>query len=415
MKNFIIILFSTLSICCNNINKVENENKILEFQKSLIEDEVTGSNIAMVFKDGHIVYKEVVNSGKLGDKDITNKTIFPIWSMSKPITTVAMMILLDRGLYKLDDNLAKYLPEYENIKCKGEDGVYPCKNKIRVIDLLTHRSGYQYYTFDGKNRFLSPPSPFGKYTSSYNYDNLNDFSMDVSKEPVEFEPGTKYTYGINQAILGRLIEVLSNQSFYNFLKENLFNDLNMNNTKFYLTKDDREKFQPLFINMFPNNPLNPFNQTDVLKGFTTILDELTYDINNHAHFGGEGLVSTFSDYSNFCEMLVNKGVYNGKQIISQNSFELMTKKYSNGYPDPNEPYAFPDYEGHYYGFTFSVLENSEVDGTGASKGIFGWSGYHNTHFWIDPDKKLFGLFMSRSREFSFQIHKDFRRVVYSTY
>ena len=142
MKNFIIILFSTLSICCNNINKVENENKILEFQKTLIEDEVTGSNIAMVFKDGHIVYKEVINSGKLGDKDITNKTIFPIWSMSKPITTVAMMILLDRGLYKLDDNLAKYLPEYENIKCKGEDGVYPCKNKIRVIDLLTHRSGY---------------------------------------------------------------------------------------------------------------------------------------------------------------------------------------------------------------------------------------------------------------------------------
>ena len=93
MKNFIIILFSTLSICCNNINKVENENKILEFQKTLIEDEVTGSNIAMVFKDGHIVYKEVINSGKLGDKDITNKTIFPIWSMSKPITTVAMMIL----------------------------------------------------------------------------------------------------------------------------------------------------------------------------------------------------------------------------------------------------------------------------------------------------------------------------------
>ena len=114
-------------------------------------------------------------------------------------------------------------------------------------------------------------------------------------------------------------------------------------------------------------------------------------------------------------MLLNKGVYNGKQIISQNSFELMTKKYSNGYPDPNEPYAFPDYEGHYYGFTFSVLENPEVDGTGASKGIFGWSGYHNTHFWIDPDKKLFGLFKSRSREFSFQIHKDFRRVVYSTY
>ena len=81
-----------------------------------------------------MIYNKILNSGKLGDKDISEETIFPIWSMSKPVTTVAMMILYDRDMYKLDDKLSKYLPEYENVTCKGEEGVYPCNNKIKVID-----------------------------------------------------------------------------------------------------------------------------------------------------------------------------------------------------------------------------------------------------------------------------------------
>jgi len=385
---------------------------VIEYQKSLISQEITGSNIFKVVRDGELIYNQIVNSNKLGDKDITNETIFPIWSMSKPITTVAMMILYDRGLYKLDDNLSKYLPEYENVNCKGEEGVYPCKNKIKVIDLLTHRSGYTYYSdIYGENKFISPPSPLNKFTSSYYFDNLDAFSKAVANHPLEFEPGAHYLYGLNQAILGKLVEVLSGISFYDFLKENLFDPMEMTETKFYLTKEERARVQPLFINILPNTPFN-LSET-ALKGFTYLLDEQTYDINNSAHFGGEGLVSTFSDYSNFCEMLVNKGSYKGKEIVSESSYNLMIDKYTNTAPDPNEPFIFPDLAGHYFGFTFSVMEDPLLDGTGSPKGVFGWSGYHNTHFWIDPQNKLYGLFMSRSREFNFGIQKGLKKAIYS--
>ena len=90
----------------------------------------------------------------------------------------------------------------------------------------------------------------------------------------------------------------------------------------------------------------------------------------------------------------------------------MTRKYTNGYPDPKEPNTFSDLEGYYYGFTFCVLENPQLDGTGAPKGIYGWSGYNNTHFWIDPENKLFGLFMSRAIEFDFSILKRFKSASY---
>ena len=176
----------------------------------------------------------------------------------------------------------------------------------------------------------------------------------------------------------------------------------MTETIFYLTDNDRSRFQPLFIN------------TGELKGFTYELNELTYKKENKAYFGGEGLVSTMSDYSNFCRMLLNGGLFNGKRIISQKSIDLMTKKYSDSYP--LEEYADIRKLGFYFGFSLFVLENPEIDGTNSSKGIYGWSGYLNTHFWIDPEKNLYGLFMSRSRQgvSNIDVQKEFRRIVYKS-
>ena len=124
----ILIAFS-----CKSPN--QNTNPIEEFQKNLVDNGTTGSNVTQVFKDGEIVYNNIANSGALGDKDIDENTIFPIWSMTKTVTTVAMMILLEEGKYKLNDNLSDYLPEYGDIKCKGPDGVYPCEEKLKVITL----------------------------------------------------------------------------------------------------------------------------------------------------------------------------------------------------------------------------------------------------------------------------------------
>ena len=394
MKQFIILLFFANSLSFSQFNEI----KLL--QKKLIVDEITGSNVALVYKEGSVVYFNIQNSGKIGDKNISNQsykpykeTIFPIWSMSKPISIVATMILLERGLIKLTDNISKYIPAMKNMNCETENGIQPCENQIKIIDLLTHRSGLGYYS--------DPGYGYG-YTNSIKYDNLEEFTNDLSEVILKFEPGLKYFYGINQAVLGRVIEVVSNQTFFEFLKKELFDPLEMNETKFYLTKQERDRFQPLFIN------------TGALKGFTYELNELSYKKNNEAYFGGEGLVSTLGDYSNFCKMLLNGGSYNGKKIISQNSINLMTKKYSQSYP--NEEFADTRKLGFYYGFSLFVLENPEIDNTNSTKGIYGWSGYHNTHFWIDPEKQLFAIFLSRSRQgvSNIDTQKEFRRAVYKT-
>ena len=184
----------------------------------------------------------------------------------------------------------------------------------------------------------------------------------------------------------------------------------MSETKFHLTDDERLRLQPLRVNIKPNSV---FNQTDYnLDGYTIALDGYSYREDNKAHFGGEGLVSTMNDFSRFCEMLVNDGVYNQERILSSESIKIMTSKYTNGYPDPDEPGVFPDLAGYYVGFTFSVLENPDVDGTGAGVGSYGWSGYHNTHFWIDPQNKMYGLFMARSIEFDFGIPAGLKKATY---
>tara|TARA_B100000963_G_scaffold361594_1_gene398002 strand:+ start:1989 stop:3185 length:1197 start_codon:yes stop_codon:yes gene_type:complete len=392
MKHLICLLFFICALSFSQFDDV----KLL--QKKFISEEITGSNVALVYKEGKVVYINIENSGKLGDKNISNKsykpykeTIFPIWSMSKPITTVATMILLERGLIKLSDNVSKYIPSMSKMNCETNTGIQPCKKQIKILDLLTHRSGFGYYG--------NPGYGYG-FTSTIKYDNLESFSNDLSKAVLKFEPGSKYFYGINQAVLGRIIEVVSKKSFFEFLKYELFDPLDMHETKFYLTEEEKSRFQPLFIN------------TGLLKGYTYELNELSYDENNQAYFGGEGLVSTLGDYSNFCKMLLNGGTYNGKRIIDQNSINLMTRKYSQSYPD--EEFADTRKLGFYYGFSLFVLENPEIDGTNSSKGIYGWSGYHNTHFWIDPEKKLFAIFLSRSRQSisNVDIQKEFRRAVY---
>lgn len=375
MKKIILSFFFFASIS----NVYSQFEKIQSFQRNLIEKEITASNVALVFKDGDVLYHNIENSMNTNGKSIYNNTIFPIWSMSKPITIVAMMILQERGLIDFEDKVSKYIPEFKNLKCKGDDGIYRCKKDLTLFHLMTHRSGYGYY---GNPEF---------FTSTLKYDNLKDFASDVANHPVEFEPGSNYLYGINMAILGRVVEVVSKKSFYEFLKNEIFDPLNMDETKFYLTESDRKKIQPLYIN------------NGSIKGFTNDLDDLTYDINNKAYFGGEGLTSTLNDYSNFCQMLLNGGTFKEQKIISQESIDMMTKSYSKVEGDPFD-----------YGFSLFVLRDPDLDGTNSSKGIFGWSGYHNTHFWIDQEKNLFGLFMTRAREISFDIQKEFRRVVYSS-
>ena len=318
--------------------------------------------------------------------------------MSKPITIVAMMILRDRQLFDVKDPVKKYLPYFDNLQCKSEEesiGTYNCANDLLIEHLLTHRSGYGYVAFGANVPDHRDP-----------FKDLDEFVRHVANRPVNFEPGTEYLYGINQAILGRLVEVLSGQEFYLFLKENIFDPLEMKDTKFYLTEEDREKFQPLYRKAQKEAGINLLMPDSGVSNITENVDELNYDMTSKKQLGGEGLVSTFNDYRKFCEMLLSAGSYNDKIIISEDSFELMTSVVTDhfiagGYDD-----------GFGYSYSMFSLQEPLLDGTGSPRGIFGWSGYHNTHFWIDQTNGIYGLFMSRTTLFQIEIQKQFRSVVY---
>ena len=279
-------------------------NRLSEFQDKLIRDEVTGSNVTLVFEDGKVIYHSIVNSLKDGDRDITEDTLFPIWSMSKPITIVAMLTLHEKGLFDWNDPVSKYMPCFEALTVRDGDTVRPAKEPLRVEHLMSHRSGYAYY--------WAQPSHDSPQPNQTRFQNLQQYVEATARTPVNFEPGSDYVYGINQAILGRLVEVLSGKSFQEYLQETIFDPLGMTQTSFALDAERRARFQPLFI-----------NSSDMI-GFTNELDELTYAPESRAHFGGEGLTSTLGDYSRFCEMLLGGGEFRDRRIVSEASLANMT-------------------------------------------------------------------------------------------
>ena len=368
-----------------------------KLQLDLIDEEVTGSNVVIVNHENESLYHKVINSGRAGDRDITEETLFPIWSMSKPVTIVAMMTLHEQGLFDWDDPVEWYIPSFANLKVKDEEGgVRLAQEPLRIIHLMTHRSGYDYY------RYTSLPDYEQPHPIQSRFEDLAHYVEVVAEYPVEFEPGSNYLYGINQAILGRLVEVFSKRPFEQYLKEALFEPLGMNATSFSLDAERRSRLHPLFIN------------SGNLKGYTdpltqAFLDEQNYSPDSKAHFGGEGLISCLEDYAKFCEMLVNGGNYRGNQIISQASIDRMTEIVTPNFESNPEMEGFTG-----LGMGFSVFVLSDPENTFAPKGIFGWSGYHNTHFWIDPTNKLFVVFMSRAREFNFMIPKRLRAAVYGS-
>ena len=388
-----VVLFSSHILLGNEL-----QSSVESYQKVLVNAGVTGSNVAGVYSKDKTLAFSIVNSNIEGDKSISNETIFPIWSMSKPITIVAMMILRDRQLFDVKDPVKKYLPYFDNLQCKSEEesiGTYNCANDLLIEHLLSHRSGYGYVAFGANVPDHRDP-----------FKDLDEFVRHVANRPVNFEPGTEYLYGINQAILGRLVEVLSGQEFYLFLKENIFDPLEMKDTKFYLTEEDREKFQPLYRKAQKEAGINLLMPDSGVSNITENFDELNYDMTSKKQLGGEGLVSTFNDYRKFCEMLLSAGSYNDKIIISEDSFKLMTSVVTDhfiagGYDD-----------GFGYSYSMFSLQEPLLDGTGSPRGIFGWSGYHNTHFWIDQTNGIYGLFMSRTTPFQIEIQKQFRSVVY---
>ena len=360
---------------------------VFEVQKKLIENKDAPSNVGLIARRGKVVYYRAAASGMPHDREITDQTVFPIWSMTKPITSVAAMILYERGKFKLDDSVSVVLPELASVKVKTTDEkIVSLVKPITYRDLFRHTAG-----FDGYDGLYHQDGFWGKTTRAKS---LEWIIGELVKEPISHQPGKKYTYGMSTAVLGRAIETLSGKTLDKFLRKELFRPLGMKDTRFHLTKRNRKWFQPLSV--FKDGAFRAGKPAE---------DELPYDKEVQLYLGGEGLISTMADYARFCQMILDGGrAQGGKQLLKPETLELMWTDQLGDIPGYND-------RGNSNGFGLGFYIINDFNRYGAD-GVFGWSGYHTTHFWIDPKNEMYAIFLCRRYPYSEVTLTQFRAAVY---
>lgn len=329
--------------------------------------------------------------------------IFRIASMTKAITTVAIMQLYEQGKLGIDDPVGDYIPAYKNMgvldQFNPKDSSFttvPANKPITIRNLLTHTSGIAYGDFDNENLhaiyqklgLLSVGLSHKKWTTE-------EFINKLSQVPLAFQPGTKFLYGLNMDILGRIIEVISHESLNQYFKQHIFDPLGMEDTYFYLPKDKQDRLVPVYT---PTEDGFAMKQTDNL---VETVDYPTWeDIGHYA--GGGGLSSTAMDYARFIEALLKNGIYDGNRILGRKTIEMMT---SDQLITLNEKgTGMSKIPGQTFCLGFGLL-TKQADGLNSkSPGTYEWGGYFSTKFFIDPKEDL--IFVGMTQVLPFQ-HNEF--------
>lgn len=343
-------------------------------------------------KDFSAVQTAIVKNGKLIhfnsygysdislEKPLSNNDVFRIASMTKPIVSVALMMLYERGEFRLDDPVSKFIPEFKNLK-KGKKEK-PIKNEIKIIDLLRHSAGFEFKGPDG-------------YMESIGL-SLEEFVKESIKSPLLYEPGTQWRYSYSTDICGYLIEVISGMSLDKFLKTNIFEPLNMRDTFFELPKEKMDRLTTLYA---------------LEKKKLTVFDEPSTSLANNVTLfsGAGGLLSTTNDYLVFCQMLLNGGVFNKQRIIQTSTINLMLEDHAKGLK--YKKLIFGKKKGFGLGFEIINEENTKF----GSKGTYGWGGIFGTYFRIDPVENMIFIYMTQSFEtYNLKLSEKFRTLVYDS-
>lgn len=340
-------------------------------------------------------------SGKLMETD----TIFRIASMSKAVTSVAAMILYEQGRFSLNDPISKFLPEFSNMKVISEvdDGgkiiaKTDAKNLIRIIDLLSHTSGISYPFIENQVQavYLEAGVIDGLTARDIT---LKSQMMLLAQQPLLFEPGTEFAYGLSIDLLGYLVEVISGQTLAEFIAENITVPLNMVDTHFYLPVDQAERLATLYAFVDDTGLVVSDGTESTIK-----LDNPNYPIEGAKSYfcGGAGLSSTAEDYGRFILMLLNNGQLDGVRILSRKSVELMRTARTDWDDD-----SLAD-----FGLGFQIVNDLGKAGELGSVGSYSWGGAFYTSFWIDPAENLVGVFMSQVRPVDSDVADKFHTLVY---
>lgn len=312
---------------------------------------------------------------------MTRDTIFRLFSMTKPVTAVAVLILAECGKLDLWDKVSKYIPEFKDCKVMEEDGslVTP-KREINIWDLLTMTSGLTYpdlgcepgRQMDALFREIKEQLAAGHHTDTLSY------CRKIAAVPLCFHPGEKWRYGLSADILGGIVEVVSGQTFGQFLQKEIFEPLGMKDTGFVVPKEKRHRFAANYKWCEETGRLEPFRENHLgLEGYG---EDVTYES------GGAGLVSTIDDYSRFARMMLHGGTFNGVRILGRKTVELITSPHLN--EAQMKDFNWESLWGYNYGCLTRVMVNPGEAGSNASIGEYGWDGWTGNYITMDPTEDM---------------------------
>jgi CubicO group peptidase (beta-lactamase class C family) len=364
------------------------------FQEQIERQRLPGV-VAMVVRGGKLAYFEA-----LGRRDpalpepMQRDSIFRIYSMTKPIVSVAVMMLFEEGRLFLHDPVAKYLPEFKDVavgvvRADGQIDSVPAERAMTVQDLLRHTSGLTYE--------ILAEAPIRKLYARakiYRRDWTNaEFSQALAKLPLMYQPGTVWDYSRATDVLGRLVEVVSGQPLRDFFAARIFEPLRMIDTGFHVPAMSRGRL----AEPFANDP-----DTGAEVRVLDVSDPVALDM------GGGGLVSTATDYARFTQMLLNKGVLDGQRLLSRKTVDLMTSDHLGTIPSVND--LLPP--GHGFGLGFAVRLQAGITPVAGSVGAYFWGGMAGTTFWVDPAEDMHAVLMVQAPGQRDEVRALFRNLVY---
>jgi CubicO group peptidase (beta-lactamase class C family) len=409
MRFIVILCCALLTVTASaQLVPVEKDNLRYGFDKDRLErldkrmhryvDEGKLAGVqSAIIRDGQLVHSDTYGYADLGTQTVlTEDHIWRIYSMTKPIASVGLMMLYEEGLFDLSDPVEKYIPAFKNMNVyDGENGVVEAKNKMTITDLLTHTSGIGYGWGGGYVDSLY------RATSRRSHESNADFVNWLASQPLYFEPGTAWRYGLSTDVLGYLIEVLSGQSLYDYLNDALFQPLGMHNTYFSIPQEKASRLVT--------------NYTDTEGDSLTVIDHYTmspYTKPTQLLSAGGGLASTMGDYLIFSQMLLNGGEYRGNRYLSRKTLDLMLEDHCTDVKHHGGPVVMPG-NGNGFGLGFSVVNNVADTNLLGSEGMYGWGGAAGTVFRIDPKENIISIMMIQLMPYHhLQARETFQNMVY---
>lgn len=360
---------------------------------------IAGASALIVERDKEVYFNAFGFADKEKNKPFDRNTLVRIYSMTKPVTGVALMQLYEKGAFQLDDPLSKYVPEFSDMKVfagvdsKGKVRLEPAKRPITIRDLTRHTAGFMREEHPHLGETVRKADVRRKENT------LREMASGLSKLPLEFHPGEQWSYGISVDVQAYLVEVLSGVPFDVYVKDNILGPLKMTSTG-YVPSDT-------------NSLAAMYQKTDA--GLTRVTDKERLSFNLQPwpmKPGGFGLVSSVDDYQRFARMLVNEGTFDGATILKPETVKLMATNHLSD--SVTERMWLPSKGQVGFGIDFAVRLRPPVDEkeNNGTVGEFFWDGAASTLFWVDPANELTAVLFVQVFPFSNPLHKNFRDAVY---